>query len=606
MKQNKIFSVGIFLCLFLVALLSGCSTAQHSRALQAPLLSANEYLQLASSAQGQKKFDYQLQAVDRLLQDKSRQEAQSILTELANSPLNSEQKNRYQLSQAKLWLISDKAHAAIGLLQSLSPRALNLADQLRWHNLLAMGFEQTNNVEQSIIQSDMALSLLQDPQERYQQLLKTWQIIQNQSPNALAVLQQKTTDQQTLGWLQLAMVIHNNTDSTTQLVNALLRWQEEFPDHPANALLPNNLAQFQNQSTHTPKKIALLVPLSGPLSSSGTAIRNGFFAAYYYDKKQNPQSPTIDVIDTGNNQISQDYQQALSDGADFIVGPLSKNNLNTLIDKIKFTVPTLALNSTDNITPPANLYQFGLSPIDEANQMAKRAWDDNLQHALIIAPNNPWGHNIAQQLTSTWQNLGGQINGSLFFDNKHNLSTSVRNLLNINLSAARNKTLRQTIGLKTRVVLRRRKDIDVIFLIAPPVQARQIQPLLNYYYAGNIPIYATSLVYGGYPNPQKDRDLNGINFCDIPWVLDQGNQLPTDLAAIKKNTLAIWPASAKRHARLYALGVDAYQIIPHLSSMNLFAHLGIPAATGTLFLNQQNHIYRQLKWTEMRSGKPKD
>lgn len=41
-------------------------------------------------------------------------------------------------------------------------------------------------------------------------------------------------------------------------------------------------------------------------------------------------------------------------------------------------------------------------------------------------------------------------------------------------------------------------------------------PLLNYYYAGDVPVYATASVYGGSANPLKDKDLDGIIFATFP------------------------------------------------------------------------------------------
>src|SRR5205823_5983563 len=98
-------------------------------------------------------------------------------------------------------------------------------------------------------------------------------------------------------------------------------------------------------------------------------------------------------------------------------------------------------------------------------------------------------------------------------------------------------TIRQLLWVNTAVVnnkavpsaQKRRQDADMIFMIAPPEYARQIKPLLNYYYAGNLPIYATSHVYQGIPNAALDNDLNGIQFCDMPWTINQGLLVPGSL-----------------------------------------------------------------------------
>ncbi|HRE30628.1 MAG TPA: penicillin-binding protein activator, partial [Candidatus Berkiella sp.] len=65
-----------------------------------------------------------------------------------------------------------------------------------------------------------------------------------------------------------------------------------------------------------------------------------------------------------------------------------------------------------------------------------------------------------------------------------------------------------------------RQDVDVIVMAAPPAQARQLKPLFDFYYAEDVPVLATSSIYSGSQNPRSDRDVNGVVFCDMPWLLD--------------------------------------------------------------------------------------
>ncbi|WP_280522018.1 penicillin-binding protein activator [Candidatus Coxiella mudrowiae] len=63
----------------------------------------------------------------------------------------------------------------------------------------------------------------------------------------------------------------------------------------------------------------------------------------------------------------------------------------------------------------------------------------------------------------------------------------------------------------------RREDFDTIFLVANSRQERQIIPLLRFYYADDVSIYATSAIYS--PSVIIDYDLDGMIFDDMPWVL---------------------------------------------------------------------------------------
>ena len=155
-----------------------------------------------------------------------------------------------------------------------------------------------------------------------------------------------------------------------------------------------------------------------------------------------------------------------------------------------------------------------------------------------------------------------------------------------------------------RIVSRRRQDFDAIFLIAQPDMARQIKPLLRFYFAGNVPVYGLSQLYDGSPNPNKDRDLNDIVFCDMPWVLESQHMHPTYLNTLQKQSQQVWPQSYKKYSKLYALGIDAYRVSQSLNTMQLLPDFGLRAATGTLYLDN-NQIYRQLIWAQFDQGKPR-
>src|SRR3990167_2111843 len=94
------------------------------------------------------------------------------------------------------------------------------------------------------------------------------------------------------------------------------------------------------------QRIALLLPLKGPYEPYAKAIKNGFFTAFYEQKKETGIAPDILVFDTSDKNIQTVYQQAVSQGANFIVGPLDKANVAVLAHSDAVKVPILALNTT--------------------------------------------------------------------------------------------------------------------------------------------------------------------------------------------------------------------------------------------------------------------
>lgn len=339
-----------------------------------------------------------------------------------------------------------------------------------------------------------------------------------------------------------------------------------------------------------PQQVALLLPLQGNLSNAGQAIKEGFLAAYQADT--NSMRPAkINVIDSNqSSDVQGTYQQAVSQGNDIVVGPLTKPHVQAISNMGRLPVAVLALNNLDPNQPtPPNFYQFGLSPLDEARQAAGLAWQNGHRAALIIVPQSPWGQTVNSAFRDQWQAVGGTVTDTLFYSNNTQaLDGQIRKLLHFNQPA------------DTRAMPTRRKDFDVIFLAADPQTAREIRPLLKFYYAGDISIYATSLVYSGTPQPASDNDLNGIVFCDAPWVF--GGKGPT--AALRQQLSLLWSNNFQQNARLYALGVDAYQVSMQLRNLATSPQQTIDGATGILSLNDQHRIVRQLVCAQFQNGIP--
>lgn len=570
------------------------------------MLTAKDYLQLASTAKGPEHNHYLFLATKRYLQDHQYNLAQRTLNQLPNT-LSTAATIQKQLLQAKILLLSQSTNNALLLLKSLQNQqtTLSKANQITLHQLLAKTYLQQGDIINSINQRSTLMPLLDNQQARLTNINNIWQSVRGIPPKQLNNLLAQTPSQNLQGWLSLALITDQDANKPNQLTTQLANWRAQYPQHMANALLPATLPKHL-ANNNMPQHVALLLPLTGDYANAADAIRNGFFSAYYRAKQQGLAIPSISVINTSSQSIEQAYQQAINRGANFIVGPLTKNNVTALAQANSLSVPTLALNSleaADNAAPIANLYQFGLSPLDEVKQIIKKAKNDNDLRAATITPNNAWGNNIANEFKREWQAAGGTVTAQMTFNNRKSLSKKVAHLLNVNQSKARYTFLRKLLNEKIRFILRRRKDIDVIFLAAQPAYARQIKPLLRFYYAGNIPVFAVSSVYHGTTNVIRNRDMDGIMFPDMPWVLETQQLQPAFLYQLQRHIRTLWPRSFHQYPKLYALGIDAFDVMSKLNKMKALPQFGVPAATGTLYLNPQHHIYRQLLWSRFSDGK---
>lgn len=579
--------------LAIVLLLSACASTTTG---EQNLLSANQYLQLAEGSAGELHVHYQLLAAKRLLADRKIKQAEPILTRYQKVSLSPKLTVERDLLTARYLLDTNRPKQALAALNQLEKQPLTTTQQNDLWQTRLKAHQQLYDVIASLNDSQQLYALDVD---HTQVTTSVWDFLQTLSLDKLHFLFEHASTAYQQGWLQLAIDTNQNADQSQTIPTLLKQWQQRYPDHPANALLSRESTQSVLEST--PKHIALLLPLSGQYKQAGQAIKNGFFAAYYYAKEHHLPTASIDLYDTNKNSIASLYQQAIQQGADFIVGPLLKENVKSLIDSNQNNVPILVLNdvTTNNND---NVFNFSLSPVDEAKQTAEKAFNTNHSQVAIIAPNNQWGQQIAKAFRKKWEQLGGIVIDQMDYTDLNSLSPKVRGLLNIDESHDRLVKLEGMLGHRVRYHYRRRQDIDMVFIVGTAAQAKQIVPLLKFYYANNLPVYSISTVYQGSKEPRYYQDMDGVLFYAMPWVVDPKRTLTPALQSIRDQVASLWPNAFADTPKLFGFGADAYNISMNIRQLQLFPKIGLRGATGRLYLNNQT-IERQLLWTQIRYGK---
>jgi outer membrane PBP1 activator LpoA protein len=400
------------------------------------------------------------------------------------------------------------------------------------------------------------------------------------------------------GWFALSAAYTANAFEPTAFAAALAGWQAQFPDHPAQDILIAELLEKTEDAANAPGKIALLLPLEGPLADIAASIRDGFVAMRFSGAVSPP--PEILVYSVNASNVSAKLAEAVAAGADFAVGPLEKAALDALVAAGPPPVPTLALNTAGK-APAASgrLFQFGLRPEDEAIDAAERAWRDGHRRIIAMAPSNDFGWRVLSAFTAHWEALGGTVVEQVRFQSSvQAYAAAVRQTFGLRQSEARAAALRALLQRQLVFEARRRDDVDAIMLSAPPVEARQILPQFRYFGADDLPIYATSSVYGGVRNPAADQDLDGVMFGDSPWALDTGE------LALKRAFEAHWRGGSEQLG-FFAFGADAFRIIPYLAQMRSQPGMRVSGATGRLYVDADGLVRRSLTWARFRGGVPR-
>lgn len=596
--NKKITTLFLYLCLMAV-ILTGCKTTTQTFTPTNGLhpnyqFNANQYLQKAEQAQSPQREEYTLKAVGYLIKDGSYERAKQLLNSIDESQISTEIKNEKFIIQAYLFNNTSQPQKALSNLSKVTEvEKLSQAKQIFYYDLLARAYQDNNSPLESVSERVKLSQLLGHHTQQEWNTKLIWKTLQHQDIATLDAARIEQSESDYKAWLDLAYLFKQHSQEDSKLHTAIVTWQQQHPDHIANTLLPKKQLQ-ELPVNKSPERIALLLPLSGHYAQPAQAIRDGFMAAYFKELKAG-NALSVKLYDTNKKNLKQIYQLALAEGANFIVGPLNKDDVNELSSQ-QINVPTLALNYLEQQRKPiAKFYQFGISPQDEALQAAIKAYQDGSRNALLIVPQGKWGESIATTFKQEWQALGGSVVGELNYQKKTKINDDIKNLFHITGSYARYRHIQKTIANKTKFIPRRRQDVDMIFLVADAKFARQIRPLLKFYYAGQIPVYSNSSIYSY--SMHGNKDIEGIYFCDIPWLLDSEQ---TKLASQQFAPLTNYRKN--RNARLYAMGFDALEVSLRLHQLHTFPEVGIEGATGRLYLDPMGRIRRELLWAEFKDG----
>ena len=594
-----------------LALLAGCAIgptqvadnkaeAERQFALGEYQQAAQSFIALSQQADGNQRTLLLLRASAAFARADNLYQARQIFKSI---PLNTRNRTQVLLSQLVESHIALMERRPGDVLLNLSRKpsaSIDPAYLADYHRVRAEAYTMLGNRLETARELVWREKFLTDPVLVEANQKAIWQALAMLSERALQQLRSDPPPDVMSGWMQLVQITKAYQLNPKKLNQAVSRWRQAYPNHPVQTELLTDLMSRRQEDIITPDKIALLLPLSGKFAKAAEAVQDGFLAAYYSRTPKTEQ--TIQVYDTSNGKdIRANYEQAVNDGAQFIIGPLDKNRIEKLAENDELSVPTLALNYIENDDLPLNLFQFGLSPEEEAHQVAERTWLDGHVNAAVLIPIGPWGERVSMAFKTRWEEIGGSVVEQQPYNAARNdYSDPIRMLLNIDDSRRRHRSITGLLKQELKYTPRRRQDIDFIFLAAYPRQARQIRPQLKFYHATDLPVYATSHVFTGNLNPERDRDMDGLMFGDMPWVLT-GNTSHRGLHAEIEPYIS---KAGNRLQRLYALGIDSFNIIAALSPLKKYPYQRYDGETGSLSLDTKQRLQRQLTWVRFRSGRP--
>jgi len=597
------------------------------------------FLKKVEETEGQKRLSYQFLSTQALIEEKKPILANSIIKYLRTQPLSLSQSSLLTLLVADNLIAQRKPDEALLTLNKIN--SYELPDRARQYllkqqiELLKQKVQGQVAKEQYFAASESLFTLINllengDEKQHFEDMLLTQlaqlpsdflaqytgsqtQPIPTNANNNKQILVGSTDQQNTVsknrlkkGWYELASLYKKYQLHPNRLIRALNQWKLSNPNHPTLDDMPTQLSNIPEFSPYQPSNIAVVIPLTGRFKNQAQAIQYGLLNAYYKQRHiNNAPEVKFHFYDTQTQTMAEIVNQFTADNIDFIIGPLLKDKVEKLLPLIH-NIPVLALNSfphdetTDNSQAQHPLqYSFPIFPEDEAKQGARYIFSQEHKKPLILVPSTNYGSRVSNAFEQEWAVLNhgeGSPAETYSYKNQSQLATLIASALQTDHSQRRIDQMDKITGLHLNTELRSRRDIDAIYIVSK----RNVLVMLKAFidvsispFAKKIPMYASSR---SHLNDKQKDELSGLVFSDIPFLLDSNS-------AIFKEVKQAWSTPSFETLRLFSLGVDSYQLINKLVTLQNDNTKFYQGLIGKLSLDSTNTIKANLSWATYQQGK---
>jgi uncharacterized protein len=586
MPQNRVahphLPTALLLPLLLVGLLTGCAVTptQDDDEVLAPVPSAELnratalatqgkateaaeiYRRLASQSTPPARAQLQLKAARTELSAGRTAQAAKTIDSIEEGALTTNQREQWLLAKADVSLLAGRPKETIDYIKRMQVKSLPTDLRRKQLGTLAAAQRQTNSPAAAAETLNELDRLLDRADERLANQVSLISTLSAMSKGDLQALANRASGTMK-GWVNLALLAQQSGTDTAGFEGGYRQWRRNHMLHPALPNLAQTYAGSLAGGYTAGSQVTVMLPRSGRFAAAADAVRKGIEAAN--QAATIGARPTLDFADSTNaSRAKKIHAKATQRGADYVIGPLEKPAVDQLVAGRTLSVPTLALNeATRDDQRTGNLFQFSLSPENEAAEAANKAFAMGLKRALLVYPEGDWGIRLTRAFERQWRKLGGSLVGQVRYNPA---STTEDTTLTKQLQAT---------------------NADLVFLVATVETARQLHPKVRSVVTHPTTVISTSHVYSGDFDAKRDAGLVGLYFVDIPWMLDVSGTGP-----LSRHSLG---SGADPLARLRAMGIDAYRLAPRLTSLGQHPGAYFAGQTGGLSIDASGRVRRQLE-----------
>jgi len=527
-----------------------------------------EYERLATEKRALRDH-YRLLAAEAWREEAEFDDVARLLGEIKRKKLDAEQNLRYDLLEAELALSRQQATRASSLL-AVDDARIPATVRERWLELQARAFQAEGRYLDATRTRLRLIALLPADERREAQRELLDLIAAVDRARLHADLAPLAADDVLRPWLERALRANGESPARAPIA----------PGSAVGTMVAASNGEMEREGFVPLRKLGVLLPTSGEYAAAGKAILDGVMSAHY----RSAAASSLQVYDVGGTRRSalDAYQQALRDGVDAVLGPVERDQVDALLEAADGRVPVLALNHPEAKTIASeNSFRFGLVPEEEAAYAAERMIAEGATRIAVFGTNEDWSERALAAFDSQLRALGGSISGRrLLRDSDVDFADAIAALVG-------------TPGTPPEALL-----ADGIFIAVRASTARLLVPQLRVSDAGALPLLATSHVFSGAVQATVDKDLDGLVFMDAPWTHGSVVGLPS------RDALAHDLGAAANSPRLFAFGLDAYQVLPYLAHLRAQPGRYLDGASGLLLADTFGRVRRLPQLYRFVQGTP--
>ncbi|MGR5323361.1 penicillin-binding protein activator [Vibrio sp. DNB22_17_1] len=559
-----------------------------------PTQSVQNYMIQADSTEGSLQNDWLIMATKAAIQANDFDQAERLIKRLARQQLTEVQQAEWQLTRATM---QHKQGNYSQLLQQLNFKPWWKLPSEQWKDYYSLRAEAYQNLNQPFDANRELVALGQYSSSAEQRDISSriWMNLNSYSENELTSLHTDPNEDVLDGWLQLAIYAKTLSGNIPQLKNTLERWLSENPSHPAAVYTPAEIQNILSLNIVKPSNTALLLPLTGKFAPQAQLIRDGFIFAMMNDTHRDPSS-TLTVIDTHAYNAEQIKQRLISENIDFVVGPLQKENVERLQSTLDgsetgVAIPALALNIPEDVQPGTNMCYLALSPEQEVAQAAKYLFSQGYKFPMILAPSGSYGQRVVDAFNQEWDKYSSNKVATNYFGDKRQLQKNINEVFGLQESQQRIAQMQSLMGIPLESQPRSRRDVDAVYIVAKSSELTLIKPFIEV--AINPDAKPPKLFSNSRSNSGGTtyEDLTGVTYSDIPLLIQADPNITAQMSEL-------WSEQSNMEKRLEALGMDAYKLIGELPKMKVVLGHTVDGQTGTLSIDNNCVVQRELSWAE--------